>query len=175
VHAIEELNAVPASEFAAAVRALFEAAEPLAAALAAERPFASYEELLDRAAHIAQQLPRDAQIAVVNAHPRIGESAQAVRATSESSYREQGYDRERDIDPGVLAATYATLRELNQAYERRFGFRFVVFVNGRSKSEIVDVLRTRLANPADQELQTALDEMLRIARDRLQRARAAVQ
>ena len=43
----------------------------------------------------------------------------------------------------------------------------MVFVNGRSKAEILDILRERTANPRDRELRTALLEMLAIARDRL--------
>ena len=60
------------------------------------------------------------------------------------------------------------MAELNRAYEERFGFRFVVFVNRRPKSAILEVLRERLGNPRSRELRTALDEMLAIARDRLQ-------
>ncbi len=62
---------------------------------------------------------------------------------------------------------YATLADLNRRYEAQNGFTFVVFVNRRPKSAIVDVLRERLANGRDRELATALAEMLAIARDRL--------
>jgi 2-oxo-4-hydroxy-4-carboxy--5-ureidoimidazoline (OHCU) decarboxylase len=56
---------------------------------------------------------------------------------------------------------------LNRRYEERFGFRFVVFVNGRPKAAIVEVLKERLEGAADAELRLALSEMLAIAGDRL--------
>ena len=46
----------------------------------------------------------------------------------------------------------AELAELNRAYEERFGFRFVVFVAGRPRREIVPVLRERLERTREQEL-----------------------
>jgi 2-oxo-4-hydroxy-4-carboxy-5-ureidoimidazoline decarboxylase len=164
---IEELNQLPPERFAEALKPLFEAAAPLAEALFGRRPFRSYEELLDRAAEAVQELPDAQQVEVVNAHPRIGESADAVRRTSLISYREQGYDHESELDSDELRAVYRELAELNRAYEERFGFRFVVFVNRRPKSVILKVLRERLGNTRSDELRTALHDMLAIARDRL--------
>jgi 2-oxo-4-hydroxy-4-carboxy--5-ureidoimidazoline (OHCU) decarboxylase len=102
---------------------------------------------------------REAELAAtLNAHPRIGDD---VRALSELSLREQGGDR----DPGTIAE----LARLNDEYERRFGFRFVVFVNGRSKSEIIPVLRDRLNRTRESEFRTGIEEFLAISLDRLQR------
>ena len=64
----------------------------------------------------------------------------------------------------------AELARLNAAYEERHGFRFVVFVNRRPKHEILDVLRVRIDNPTDEELETALGELVAIAEDRWRRA-----
>jgi OHCU decarboxylase len=169
---IPELNQLAPTEFAAALRPLFEAAGPLAEALHAERPFASYAELLDRAEVVVGRLTTAAQIGVVSAHPRIGESADAVRHTSALSYREQGYDGEADLPPDEVQRVYQALAEFNRAYEERFGFRFVVFVNGRPKAEIVKVLQERLRNSPQAELQTSLQAMFSIARDRLSRLAA---
>jgi 2-oxo-4-hydroxy-4-carboxy--5-ureidoimidazoline (OHCU) decarboxylase len=99
------------------------------------------------------------RIAVLNAHPRIGASAGSLSSLSRV---EQG--------PSADAATAAELARLNDAYERRFGFRFVVYVRGRRQEEIVPILRERLARSRDQELATGIDEFLAIARDRLERA-----
>jgi 2-oxo-4-hydroxy-4-carboxy-5-ureidoimidazoline decarboxylase len=158
---IESLNQAPRSDFLSALKPLFEAAGPLGDALYVQRPFGSYHELLDAAEMAVQQLPREQQVAVVNAHPRIGENPTRV---SKLSYHEQGYATE---DPSEVAHVYEQLRQLNKQYEDRFGFRFVVFVNGRPKAAIVDVLRARLTGAADSELQMAVREMLAIARDRL--------
>ncbi len=164
---IDDLNRLSLDGFVDALRPLFEAAGPLGERLAAGRPYPSYEALLARTDALVDELSAAEQVVVVNAHPRIGESAAVVRETSALSYREQGYDAEAGMAPEALAEIYAELARLNADYESRFGFRFVVFVNGRPKAAILDVLRERIELPREQELATALHEMLAIARDRL--------
>jgi OHCU decarboxylase len=170
---IDELNRLDRAEFVRALRPLFEAADPLADRLFAGRPYADYDALLARAEAALAELAPAERVAVVNAHPRIGESARVVRASSALSYKEQGYEAEAGMDPAAVERVYAELAELNRRYEERHGFRFVVFVNGRPKAEILEVLRGRLGNPTERELATALADMLAIARDRLRALRAA--
>jgi 2-oxo-4-hydroxy-4-carboxy--5-ureidoimidazoline (OHCU) decarboxylase len=140
---------------------LFENAGPLLERLRAEEPFASGAAMLARAREILKTLPEPEQVAVINAHPRIGERPDKVSALS---FREQGYDRDT-TPPEVLRR----LAVLNEEYEQKFGFRFVVFVNGRSKEAILPVLETRLRGTRDEERRTALWEILAIAEDRLKR------
>ena len=114
---------------------------------------ATTDDPLGRARELASELTEDEKKDVLDAHPAIG-----ARATSARSAREQG----SDDDPAVLAE----LAELNRAYEEKFGFRFVVFVNRRPKREIVPVLRERIARSREEELATAIDELVSIAEDR---------
>jgi len=111
---------------------------------------AALEDPLGRAREVALELSDEEKKEILDAHPAIGGSA-----ASERSRREQG----TDDDPAVLAE----LAELNAAYERKFGFRFVVFVNGRPRREIVPILRARLERTRDEELSTAVDELVQIA------------
>lgn len=111
---------------------------------------AALEDPLGRAREVAAELSGEEQKEILDAHPAIG-----GRATSERSRREQG----TDDDPAVLAE----LAELNAAYEAKFGFRFVVFVNGRPRREIVPVLRERLERTREEELATGVDELVQIA------------
>ena len=98
------------------------------------------------------------RIAVLDAHPRIG-------ATTGLSARSAAEQSAGSTDGDTLRA----LELLNAEYERTFGFRFVVFVHGRSRAEIVPVLQTRLGRARHEELATGIDEFLAIARDRLER------
>lgn len=98
------------------------------------------------------------RIAVLNAHPRIGADPGTLSAASR---REQGADAERE--------TLTELERLNDEYERRFGFRFVVFVHGRTKAQIVPVLRERLRRARNEELATGIEEFLAITKDRLEK------
>jgi 2-oxo-4-hydroxy-4-carboxy--5-ureidoimidazoline (OHCU) decarboxylase len=106
----------------------------------------------DAIAELTDQEKRDA----LNAHPAIG-----ARTLSERSAAEQG--------AGGHPAVLTELAYLNQVYEEKFGFRFVVFVNGRPKSEILGVLQERLERSPGQELETGLRELVAIARDRYER------
>ena len=116
---------------------------------------AALEDPLGRARAVAGELSDADKKQVLDAHPAIG-----ARARSARSQAEQG----SDDDPAVLAE----LAELNAAYEQRFGFRFVVFVNGRPRREIVPVLRERLERTREEELDTAVDELVQIAVSRWQ-------
>lgn len=104
------------------------------------------------------RMTQDERVAVLNAHPRIGADPESLSALSR---REQGGD--------AAGATLRELATLNDQYERRFGFRFVVFVAGRSKAEIVPILRERLRRTREDEVATGIDEFLAITRDRLDR------
>ena len=114
---------------------------------------APLEDPLGHAREIAAQLSDEEKKEVLDAHPAIGATTLSARSAAE-----QGADSAPELD------------QLNQAYEARFGFRFVVFVNGRPKSAIVPVLRERIERTREQELATALDELVSIAEDRWRRS-----
>jgi 2-oxo-4-hydroxy-4-carboxy--5-ureidoimidazoline (OHCU) decarboxylase len=114
---------------------------------------AEREDPLGQARAVLQELPEADRIEALDSHPRIGESELTGR-----SAREQG----SEADPALLKV----LARLNKAYEKRFGFRFVVFVNNRPRAEIVPVLRERLQHDREEELATACDELVAIALDR---------
>ena len=115
---------------------------------------AETEDPLRRADDVIGRLDDAEKVAALAAHPAIGQRS----GLSERSATEQGSDR----DPAVLSE----LAYLNQVYEEKFGFRFVVFVAGRPKREVLEVLRGRIANTREQELETGCRELVAIARDR---------
>jgi len=162
------------SEFFTAVNTLFETAPPLAKELYSRRnSFATYEQLIDYAGKVIDELKADDQIEVINAHPRIGVKPSTAELSA-FSYIEQGLAKEvksSQEERHKLEQVYEELAKLNAEYEKKFGFKFVVFVNGRTKAEIVPVLRERLKNSRDQELKTGLEAMLLIARDRLKKVK----
>ena len=114
---------------------------------------AQVEDPLGRAHELARTLTDEEKKEVLDAHPAIGASKLSARSATE-----QG----ADDDPDVLAE----LAELNRAYEEKFGFRFVVFVNGRPRREIVPILRQRLQRFREEELETGVDELVQIALSR---------
>ena len=115
---------------------------------------AEVENPLDQADGVITMLDEPEKVDALAAHPAIGQRS----GLSARSAAEQG----DDSDPVVLS----DLAYLNQVYEEKFGFRFVVFVNGRPKAEILEVLRGRIANSREEELETGCRELVAIARDR---------
>jgi 2-oxo-4-hydroxy-4-carboxy--5-ureidoimidazoline (OHCU) decarboxylase len=114
-------------------------------------------EPLARAREVLASLPEEDRVEALNAHPRIGEMKLAGRSAGEQGGRS-------GEDPAVLKK----LERLNAAYEERFGFRFVVFVDRRPRAAIVPVLRDRLERSREEELETGCDELVAIALDRWQ-------
>jgi 2-oxo-4-hydroxy-4-carboxy--5-ureidoimidazoline (OHCU) decarboxylase len=153
------LDDAPEREFIDAMTPLFEGAPRFLARLAAARPFGSPDLLFDGAVDVALSMTEDEQIELIDAHPRLGAPPGSVSALS---FREQGYDRPNE--PPVDVA--AELERLNDAYEQRFGFRYCVFVAGRSREELLPAMRDALDHDRTTELRRALRAVVDIARDR---------
>ncbi len=113
-------------------------------------------------------MPVDEQIELIDAHPRLGAPAESVSALS---FVEQGYDREAAevaaLDASAeRALTAAELDRLNTVYEARFGFRYCVFVAGRSRTALLPDFEAALAADPTTERHRALDAVVEIAADR---------
>jgi 2-oxo-4-hydroxy-4-carboxy-5-ureidoimidazoline decarboxylase len=145
---------------------LFEGAPRFLARLESAGPFATDDERFTAAREIAHAMPEDEQVELLDAHPRLGAAPETVSALS---YAEQGYDR-ADASAGGTdpeAATVATrLAQLNDAYEARFGFRYCVFVAGRSRAALLPGMAATLEADRAAELQRGLDAVIDIAIDR---------
>jgi 2-oxo-4-hydroxy-4-carboxy--5-ureidoimidazoline (OHCU) decarboxylase len=114
---------------------------------------AELEDPLGTAEDVLRELGEDEKVEALNAHPAIGAKRLSARSAAEQGTQ---------ADPAVLTE----LAYLNQVYEEKFGFRFVVFVAGRSKREVLEVLRERIAGTREEELDTGCGELVAIARDR---------
>ncbi|MFL5944720.1 MAG: 2-oxo-4-hydroxy-4-carboxy-5-ureidoimidazoline decarboxylase [Gaiellaceae bacterium] len=114
---------------------------------------AERDDPLGEAREVIAQLREEEKLEALNAHPAIGAKKLSARSAAEQGSND---------DPTILTE----LAYLNQVYEEKFGFRFVVFVNRRPKAEILEVLRARLEHTRNEELDTAVEELVAIAEDR---------
>ena len=162
---IGALNAMPLAGFVEAMAPLFEGAPVFLGRLAGARPFAGYAEMWPRALAIARAMPEAEQLELINAHPRLGAPPASVSAMS---FREQGYDQAAAdaADAAEASRVAAELERLNAAYEARFGFRFCVFVNGRSRQALLPVIEAALQADRATEIRRALGDVIAIAADR---------
>ena len=108
------------------------------------------------------------QLQLIRAHPDLAGTARLADELTADSASEQasaGLDR-------CSADELARFQALNEAYRDRFGFPFVMAVRGRNRREILDEFARRLDNSYQLEFETALQEIHKIARLRLNAMRA---
>ena len=134
---VADLDALPEEAAIDFLRTIFEGGPRFLSRLAAARPFETDEGLIGAAHELGRSLDPDAQIELLDAHPRIGADPATVSALSRA---EQGYGEANAPEAEPEAWIAEELETLNDAYERIFGFRFVIFVGGRPRSEILSIL-----------------------------------
>ena len=170
--AIDDLDVMAPGAFAAAVAPLFEGVRGFIGRLAMARPFGSVEAMFARAREIARTMPLDERLELIDAHPRLGAPPATVSALS---HAEQGYATRTPTTAGgeeaVAEAREARrvadeLARLNDDYEARFGFRYCVFVAGRSRAALLPGLAAALEADRDAEIRRALDAVIDIAQAR---------
>jgi allantoicase len=131
--------------------------------MAAGRPYADLDALLEAGDRAVAELDRDDLSEALAAHPRIG--GQAAGPSPEAAWSRREQAAVGDAGDEVRAA----LAEGNRAYEERFGHVFLVRADGRSAEEMLAALRERLANDPDTEWRAVADELRQITRLRLER------
>ncbi|MBL1173581.1 2-oxo-4-hydroxy-4-carboxy-5-ureidoimidazoline decarboxylase [Pantanalinema sp. GBBB05] len=159
-YSLEQLNQMSQAEFVEALGAVFEHTPTIAQVAWNQRPFADRASLYQCLVDVMQALSREQQLALIRAHPDLGSKAKMAAA----SVQEQagvGLDR-------LTAAEYHCFQALNQAYQEKFGFPFIVAVKHHTKSSILEAFEQRLNHPIEQEIQQALIEIEQIAHFRLQ-------
>ncbi len=156
--ALRWLDTLPPADAAAAL-GVCGGAGAWARALAARRPFGTWERLAAAADEVWDAMGRHDWLEALNSHPRLGErtaGAQAAWSAQEQS--------------GAAAAggeMLARLAEANRRYAERFGWTFVVCATGRSADEMLAAFARRIGNDPEAELAVAAAEQRKIARIRL--------
>jgi 2-oxo-4-hydroxy-4-carboxy-5-ureidoimidazoline decarboxylase len=150
------LNALAVSEATAALQRCCRSTR-WAREMAARRPFATADEMFRAADDIWWSLGPDDWREAFAAHPRIGEATADRQAAREQAHAAGANQGVRD-----------RLARANRAYEERFGYIFIVCAAGKSASEMLAILESRLPNAPDEELRIAAEEQRRITRLRLE-------
>jgi OHCU decarboxylase len=121
--------------------------------MTAARPFADRSALLDTAARAWADLDEADWLEAFAAHPKIGERSGSPDSQGRSAEWSRG---EQAAAASAAVQTLDALATVNQQYEQRFGFTYIVCATGRSAEEMLDIARTRLGHARDQERITAL-------------------
>lgn len=165
---LAQLTAASKADFIQALDGIYEHSPWIAEAAWARRPFASLAELEQALVAAVRDADRGTQIALLRAHPELAGKALIAKALTAESTDEQ--DR-----AGLTACTpdeFERLQQLNAAYNRKFGWPFILAVRGPRgtglpRREIIATFERRLAGQPDFELAECLRNVHRIAEIRL--------
>ncbi len=156
---LDELNRLGREEFADRLGGVAEGSPWVAERAWAEGPFADVEALADAFRRAINSASREWQLGLIRAHPDLA-ARFALSPESAAEQASAGLDR---LTPGDLAE----FTRLNADYRERFGFPFVICVREHDTASILAAYRERLGHEAIAEQRTALAEIGKIVRLRL--------
>jgi OHCU decarboxylase len=129
-----------------------------------KRPFLAVEELTRNAGEVWRSLAAEDWLEAFYGHPRIGENKAVREVPAESLDWSQ---QEQSAVDNSAPNTLEELAKLNEEYEARFGYTFIVCASGKSSEEILEMLRKRLTSGISNELEIAAAEQEKITKLRL--------
>lgn len=160
---IDDLNGADRESFIAALGGVFEHSPWAAAAVADRRPFETLAALADAMIAAVRAAPSEQQHELLAAHPDLaGKAARAGELTAASTAEQASAGLDR-----LTEREFQVFHRLNGSYREKFGISFIVCVRRHTKWSILRTFERRLANDAETEHRTALDEVFRIAALRL--------
>ncbi len=163
--ALRRWNALPAGE---AEREILRCcgSRAWARGMAARRPFASQASLLAFSDETWRNLGEADWMEAFRSHPRIGESqAERPGETRAAAWSAREQSDARAAGDEVKHA----LVQANREYERRFDRIFIVCASGKGAAEILQILRKRLHNDPQAELEESAEQQRQITQIRLKR------
>lgn len=158
-YTLEELNKKDQQGFINAIGAIWEHSPWVSEQAWEKRPFSSVDELFDAMETEVEKAPMQKKLDLLNAHPDLGGK---VKMTDESVQEQKGAGLDQ-----LSAEEHAEFLDLNKQYTDKFGFPFIIAVKGHNKDSIKAAMKDRIENDRDTELNTALREIYKIARFRL--------
>ena len=157
---LSTVNALERGEFVRVVGPVFEHSPWIAGAVADQRPFGSVPALWEALCVAVRQATAERQTALIRAHPDLVGRA-VLTAESQGEQAAAGL---MDLTPEE-AARFA---RYNAEYKARYGFPFVICARLNKKDAILAAFPPRLLHTPAEEHATALEEIYKIARLRLE-------
>jgi N-carbamoyl-L-amino-acid hydrolase len=165
---LDQLNAASQAEFTALLDGSYEHSPWIAERAWSRRPFQSVAHLQRAMVEVLQDAGRDAQLALIRAHPELAGKAMVSKTLTAESTHEQGRAGLTDCTP----EQFARIQQLNADYNAKFGWPFILAVRGPrgtglTRQQILEAFARRLENPADVEFAECLRHIHRIVEMRL--------
>jgi 2-oxo-4-hydroxy-4-carboxy-5-ureidoimidazoline decarboxylase len=161
---IAAVNEMSVADYVATFGDIAEHSPFVAEGAAAERPHASRQAMAEAFEKVLRGAAYGRQLAVLRAHPDLAGRAAIADELTEDSRREQ---RGAGLD-SLTPEEFERFTELNNHYRETFGFPFIFAVKGATKDMILDAFEARVENGRAEELETALAQVARILRFRIE-------
>lgn len=129
-----------------------------------EHPFRNLSELHEAMERAVNAASDERKMELVRAHPDLAGKAAVTGELTPESEREQasaGLDR-------LSPEEYEAFTGMNRLYREKFGMPLIFCVREHSRGSILKGAEERLGNSREQEIETALAEISKIARLRLE-------
>lgn len=133
---------------------------PWVAQGAFEKGAATLEDLHAAMKDVVTKADRDKKLALIRAHPDLACATGTLTEASTAEQRGAGLKE-------CTAEEFAEFQKLNAEYKKKFGFPFIIAVKGLHRSDILQAFRQRINNDINVEFETALEQIHKIARFRL--------
>ena len=159
---INKINNLSQSKFIQIFANIFEKTKWIADRLYNQKPFDSFEDLRLKMLEIFKNSSKENQLKILRSHPdladktKIGLLTTNSRAEQDSSGLNQCSEKE-----------FSEFRRLNDLYKKKFGFPFILAVEGKNKVEILIEFKKRILNNIDDEFVEATAQVSKIANLRL--------
>ena len=156
---IADVNSLGRAEFVSRFGAIYEKSPWVAEGARNARPFSDATALETALADVVRHASHAQQLELLQKHPRLG-----------TRLALSGYSRSEQAGAGLLdasAAERAELEQLNNAYEAKFGFPFILAVRNANSGSILDSCRTRINHDEKAEFDESLRQVFKIAHFRL--------
>lgn len=160
---LDAVNRMDETAFVASFSDIAEHSPWVAGAAFAGRPFADHAALVASFHAAIAAASRKAQLALLNEHPDLAGRARIADLAVESQLEQTGAGLDR-----LTPEEFAAFTELNRAYRARHGIPFIRAVKGSTKEDIIAAFGERLPNEPEIEFATALEQVKRIIRFRLE-------
>ena len=160
---ISELNSMSEYQFTQALGAIFEHSPWVAQRAAERRPFQTVAQLHQAMATVVRDAHLDERIKLIRAHPELaGKAAMRGELTVESTREQRGAGLDQ-----CSPEEFAEVQDLNQRYNDKFGFPFVIAVKGHDRYSILSHFRQRLDNDKVAEANECIEQIIKIGGFRL--------
>ena len=156
---IKDINLLTEKEFLSLFGNIFEKSDWIAIKAFELKPFKNAKDLSDKMINIYEKSSKEKIIEIFNLHPKL---AIEKKLTSFSSKEQIGAKLNTCTEEEL-----AEFKNLNEQYQTKFAFPFIIAVKGKSKDDILNSFRKRVENNFNDEFEEAKQQVKKIASLRL--------